>query len=374
MTAHGGAPVVLVGPGGGKVAVSPAWQGRVMTSAVDDAGPSLGFVHRAFIEAGKTGTAFDNYGGEDRFWLGPEGGQFGLYFAPGAPFAFDQWQTPHEMQEGAWTVASIDKNDGAPAAVHMTRTMHVVNHSKTAFDLAVKRSVRVLSADEAKKAFGTAIPAGAKWIAFESDNTVTNTGKAPWTKQTGLLSIWILGMYNPSPDTHVAIPYEKHATGPVLKDDYFGKVPADRLVVHGDEAAIVFSADGDFRSKIGVPPSRAKPVLGSYSRASHLFTVVAYDKPEGATDYVNSAWETQKAPFGGDVVNSYNDGAPAPGKPKLGGFYELETSSPAAALAPGQSVHHVHRTLHVVLDEAALEPFAVAVLGLKPALIAKPLH
>ena len=74
LRAHG--PVeVLTSPGGGVVVVSARWQGRVMTSAVEAHGASLGFIHRAFLEAGKTGTAFDNYGGEDRFWLGPEGGQ-----------------------------------------------------------------------------------------------------------------------------------------------------------------------------------------------------------------------------------------------------------------------------------------------------------
>ena len=35
-----------------------------------------------------------------------------------------------------------------------------------------------------------------------------------------------------------------------------------------------------------------------------------------------------------------------PGAPPLGPFYELETSSPALALAPGESAEHVHRTLH----------------------------
>ncbi len=62
-----------------------------MTSAVEGAGASLGFVNRAFIKSGKTATPFNNYGGEDRFWLGPEGGQFGLYFPPGKAFEFGNW-------------------------------------------------------------------------------------------------------------------------------------------------------------------------------------------------------------------------------------------------------------------------------------------
>ena len=53
----------------------------------------------------------------------------------------------------------------------------------------------------------------------------------------------------------------------------------------------------------------------------------------------------------------------APGKPSLGGFYEIESSSPAAALAPGESMRHVHTTLHVVGEDAALDVMAVKTLG-----------
>ena len=67
--------LVLRDADGGAVALSPLYQGRVMTSAVDPKGQSFGFLNRAFIEAGKTGTQFDNFGGEEWFWLGPEGGQ-----------------------------------------------------------------------------------------------------------------------------------------------------------------------------------------------------------------------------------------------------------------------------------------------------------
>ena len=75
-------------------------------------------------------------------------------------------------------------------------------------------------------------------------------------------------------------------------------------------------------------------------------------------------WEKQKEPFRGDVVNSYNDGAPKPGAKPLGPFYELETSSPAAALAPGKTAEHVHRTFHLQGDEPGLDRIARSVLGI----------
>jgi Family of unknown function (DUF6786) len=353
-----GATIVLESPGGGRVAVSPKYQGRVMTSAVAPGGPSLGFVHRTFITKGQTGTAFDNYGGEDRFWLGPEAGPFGLYFPRGAPFVFDKWQTPPSLQEGEWPV-----KERSPDSVLFERAMKVTNYAGTTFELAVTRTVRLLSAADVAARAGGPLPSGVKWVAFETENKITNTGKAPWTKASGLLSVWILGMYTPGPDTRVVIPFEKNAAASLVNDRYFGKVPAERLVVRDGPGVILFTCDGKYRSKIGLGPARAKPVLGSYSRAMKLLTLVRYDKPEGASDYVNSMWEKQREPFAGDVVNSYNDGPTEPGKASLGGFYELETSSPAAALAPGASLVHTHTTIHLSSDETTLDPIARRTLG-----------
>lgn len=355
-----GAVQVLESPGGGRVALSAKYQGRVMTSAVDPAGQSFGWIHRDFIAAAKTGTQFDNYGGEDRFWLGPEGGQFGLYFPPGKPFTFDVWQVPPALQEGAWEM------DGAtPTRAVFHKTMSVTNASGTVFTMAIERAVSLVDVPVAE---------GVRGVAFETVNTITNTGKAAWTRDTGLPSIWILAMFAPSPDARVIVPFE---TGPetrgtpIVNDAYFGKVPADRLAVHEDKGFLVFTCDGKARGKIGVGPARAKPMLGSYSARAKLLTVVQYEKPKVASPpYVNSMWEKQKDPFSGDVVNSYNDGSPGPGKAPLGGFYEIETSSPGAELAPGQSLVHAHRTFHLVGEAVSLEPLARKMLGVSLADVA----
>jgi hypothetical protein len=73
-------------------------------------------------------------------------------------------------------------------------------------------------------------------------------------------------------------------------------------------------------------------------------------------------WEIQREPYKGDVINSYNDGPPAPGKPPLGPFFELETSSPALKLSPAQHYTHVHRTFHLVGPEQELDRIARATL------------
>lgn len=371
LRAHGEV-IVLEGAAGARVAVSPAYQGRVMTSAASPDGASFGWIHRAFIDAKKTGTSFDNYGGEDRFWLGPEGSRFSLYFPSGSELVFDRWQVPHALQEGAWNVTERDAR-----RVRFAHTMEVTSRTGRAFRASVARTIALL--DEAALArFGERAQEAARglsWVGFESENVLTNAGSDAWTAETGLPSIWILGMYAPARDGHVVLPFRDAPgdTSPIVNDAYFGKVPAERLVVDRESKVIRFTSDGELRGKIGLAPSRATPVLGSYSRASRLLTVVTYaPAADPNAPYVSAAWDATTPPFGGDAINSYNDGPVGPGKPSLGGFYELETSSPAAALAPGASIAHAHATFHFVGDEAALDPLARAVLGVSLAEVAGP--
>jgi hypothetical protein len=350
---------VFESPGGGRVAVSAKYQGRVMTSAVEPNGRSLGFVNRKFIEEGKTGTQFDNYGGEDRFWLGPEGGQFALYFPANKPFAFSNWQTPHSMQEGEWSV-----KDESRTSVTFRKRMSLTNYAGKSFDIDVERNVALVTSDDAAKRLGVAVPASVRWVGFATTNTITNAGDAAWTPDTGLVSVWILGMFVPAPGTEVLVPFDTNGSGEIVNDRYFGKVPADRLTVNATDGFLRFKCDGQYRSKIGLGPSRAKAALGSYSEDSKLLTLVLYTKPSGATAYVNSMWEMQKEPYRGDVVNSYNDGPTEPGKPSLGGFYEIESSSPAAALGPGAKLTHVHQTFHLTGRREELDAISRKVLGI----------
>jgi hypothetical protein len=358
LTRHG-AVKVLRSPSGGRVAISGKYQARVMTSAVTAEGASLGFVNRAFIEAGKTGTAFDNYGGEDRFWLGPEGSRFALYFAPGKALEFANWQTPSAFQEGEWTAL-----DGATdLSVTFVKRLSLTNYAKTPLELEVRRKLSVLTSEQARAALGLSIPDELAWVGFESDNTLINQGQSALREATGLPSVWILGMFMPATDTRVIVPFEKAASGEIVNDRYFGKVSPERLHVDPAKGLALFKCDGQLRSKIGLGQARAKDVLGSYSAQSGLLTIVRFTRPHGTKRYVNNAWELAAPPYEGDVSNAYNDGPIEPGQPSLGGFYELESSSPAAALAPKASLQHVHQTYHFSGSRPALEAIALKVLG-----------
>jgi hypothetical protein len=238
----------------------------------------------------------------------------------------------------------------------------LANYSGATFELRLERRVSLLQRPDVERAVGLALSGSLRVVAFESENSLTNTGTAAWRKPTGLLSIWILGMFQPTPRTTVVIPHREAAgEGAVVNDAYFGKVPEDRLRVKG--GAVFFKGDGRHRSKIGLAPERAAGRLGSWDAERGVLTIVTYTPSDPGAEFVNSMWEIQKEPYRGDVVNSYNDGPPAPGARPLGPFYELETSSPAAALAPGERLRHVHRTFHFQGERAELDALARALLG-----------
>lgn len=362
--------VELTTEDGARVAICPEWQGRVMTSTCAGLdGPSFGFIHKEFIEAGKPDLHFNNYGAEDRVWLSPEGGQFSLWFKPGAPQNLANWFTPPAFNEGAFAVTS-GAND---PFYRMSKPMKLENASGTKFDLMVTRDVRLLTAEDVKKLFGEKAAdriaaKGVKRVGYETVNTIANQGPA-MSKEKGLVSIWMLGMFNAGPKSVIIMPYkagDESSLGPVVKSDYFGPVPPDRLKILPE--AILFRADRNYRSKIGTSQKRARNVAGSIDFDLGVLTLVQFSMPEDPTQnlYMNNMWELpQKEPYVGDVANAYNDGPPAPGQKGLGPFYEIESLSPAKPLATGESLAHHHRTLHIQADMATLAALAKEVLGVE---------
>lgn len=343
-----------------KVALAPAWQGRVMTStAGGNSGHSFGWVNRELIASGKLEPHINVFGGEDRFWLGPEGGQYSIFFAKGAKFEISDWYTPPALDTLPFRVARQSRS-----SVTFHADFSVTNYSGTEFQVGVERRVELLPPKKAVSSLGLELGQELKVVAYESKNKLSNSGRTPWTKEAGLLSIWILGMFNASPETAIVAPIESGSEaelGRKVTSDYFGTIPADRLVVKDN--VVFFKADANYRSKIGINPQRSKGALGSYDAQHRVLTIVQFTQPKGVSDYVNSLWKLQDDPYAGDAANAYNDGPTAPGAKQLGQFYELESSSPAAALKPGKSLVHRHRTIHLAGPEDQLDKASRAALG-----------
>ncbi|MDN5201479.1 hypothetical protein QQ008_08905 [Fulvivirgaceae bacterium BMA10] len=334
--------LVVLKNGNAQVIVSPALQGRVLTSTAEGAkGQSFGWLNHDLIASGEQMEHFNPIGGEERFWLGPEGGQFSIYFKPESSFDFENWYVPKEIDTEPFELVSSSSSQAS-----FKKQMQLTNYSNTVFNLNVSRTIKLLNNQEISSALDTELTENIQAVGFESENIISNNGENNWDKNSGMLSIWILSMLNPSPSTAVVVPFkegDETELGKIVTDDYFGKVPSDRLIVKDE--VLFFKADGKKRSKIGLSPQRALPIAGSYDAQNQVLTIAQFTLPENNHDYVNSLWEIQDKPFAGDAVNSYNDG-PLDNGDQLGPFYEIESSSPAANLAAGESLTHIHRTFH----------------------------
>ena len=342
-----------------QIAVVPTYQGRVMTStALGPKGVSFGWINRELIASGKINPHINAYGGEDRFWMGPEGGQFSIFFKPGDPFDLEHWQTPAVIDSVPYAVVALDDRK-----VSFRHQAEVVNYSETRFNIQIDRTIELLDRETVSQVIGN-IGTDVPLVSYRTINTITNQGIEDWNKDQGLLSIWILGMFKSSPTTTVVIPYtqgSEEKLGPIVNDNYFGDVPDDRLVITDNH--IFFKTDGAFRSKIGITPQRSRSISGSYDWKAGLVTIAHFQQPSNVLDYVNSMWKIQEDPYRGDVINSYNDGPPSPSYQPLSSFYEIETSSPAAVLRAGESITHIHTTIHLTGVPSTLDPILEHSLG-----------
>jgi len=364
--------IVLKAPTGqSRVAVMPTLQGRVMTSTAGSPSKlSYGWINRPLFEAGEISPHTNAFGGEERIWLGPEGGQYSIFFAAGSEFTRANWYTPKLIDVDTWDVAAQTEQ-----SVLFTKEATLTNYSGSTFQIQLKREVRVLDNQAALGALGVPDDSRLTSVAYQTVNDLYNAGQEPWDRKTGLLMIWLLGRFNPSPHTTIVVPFEAGSVeqlGPVVDDDYYSKVPVDRLKVA--DGTVFFRGDGDHRSKIGMTAQRAKGVVGSFDASNRTLTIIKYTTGLPGDLYVNQKWEVQDLPYSdGDVVNAYNGGPSASGARTVAPFYELESSSPARELKPGERMRYIQTTSHFQGDTLALDELAKAALGVSIEQITKAL-
>ncbi|RFS21803.1 hypothetical protein DVR12_14185 [Chitinophaga silvatica] len=344
--------IVLTHPDGkSQVVVTGDYQARVMTSTTGgNDGKSYGWINYNLVSAHKLNPHINAFGGEERFWLGPEGGQYSLFFPAGKTFEFDNWQTPPLIDTVHYQMTAH-----SDTSVTYEQSGVLQNYSGSNFPVKITRSVRLLGQVDINTALGFTLPQGVTAVAYETDNAVTNVGDSAWQQQNGLLSIWLLGMFRPSDQTAIVAPFKgiENAKG-YITDDYFGKIADKNLLVK--DSLLLFRADGKARGKLGLSPVVAKSGAGSIDLEHNTLTVLFYEVvPTGS--YVNSKWELQKEPFKGDAVNCYNDGPLADGT-QMGPFYEVESSSAALPLKPGESLKYRQTTMHFEGSKEALQSLA----------------
>jgi len=340
--------------GAAEVVISAKYQGKVFTSTAEgDTGKSFGWINYKAFD-GPVDPHMNAYGGEDRLWLGPEGGKFALFFKKDAKMVFENCATPAPFDHESWKIAGISDHE-----ISLTKNMSLVNYKGTQLYLKVDRKISILERNDISNILKMHVDSAVKVVGIKTDNTITNTGKDEWTKQTGAPCLWNLDMFTPSSSATIVIPYDEKASGKVATTDYFGQIPSDRVTTK--KGHLFFKADGKSRGKLGMTAARTLTVAGSYDAANNVLSVILFDADKKAI-YLNQEWKTNKDPLIGDAVNAYNDG-PLTNGGQLGPFYELESVSPAAFLKPDEKLTHQHYIFHFTGDTAGLNAISSRILG-----------
>ncbi len=340
-----------------QIIVSPKYQGKVFTSTTEGCdGASIGWVNYDAFDVEELNEHINSYGGENRYWIGPEGGPYSIFFAPNKPQDFDHWHTPSAIDTEAWEIAKQSDR-----GVALTKEIAVTNYKGVELKVKVDRTITMLANSDIKQLLGVA-NSKAKSVAYATDHCITNINDFDWTEETGAVCSWLLDMYPVSESAITIVPYHEGAEaelGRVVTSNYFGEVPAERLKDKG--GILLFKTDGKFRSKIGMNPKRTKAIAANYAPERKLLTIILYDVDREGV-YLNQEWNPTCEPFNGDALNAYNDGILEDGT-QMGPFLELESCSPAAFLAVGDSQQHRHNVFHFVGEESELSIITEKCLG-----------
>lgn len=342
-----------------QVIVSAKYQGKVFTSTANGLeGNSLGFVNHDVLNSETIDEHMNGYGGENRFWLGPEGGQYSVYFEKGKEQIYDNWHTPKPIDTEAWDIVSSDSKQAT-----LRKTMEVTNYQGNKLNLNVDRKITMMDITNIYGSLGLqSIIEGVDAVGYVTDNKITNLNDYAWTKETGTICIWMLDMFIPAPKALTVIPFnvgDEKELGIVATTDYFGEIPADRLKIK--DGILYLKTDGKFRSKLGMNGKRTKAIAGNYDPDSKRLTITTYDVEKDAI-YLNQEWNPAKDPLVGDAMNAYNDGPLEDGS-IMGPFLEVESVSPAAFLKPSESLSHKHTVYHFIGEPDKLTIITEKLLG-----------
>ncbi len=338
-----------------RVVVSAKYQGKVFTSTFNGMqGDSLGYINYEAFAKVTPGAHMNGFGGENRLWIGPEGGEYSLFFAPNTPQVYANWYTPKAVDTEPWEVV-----DSSFANIVMRKAMEMKNYKGCTLRFTVEREVVLLEKKQISDALQGANIGGVNCVAYATYNTITNTDTKPWTTETGGVCLWLMDMLPVSDHCVCILPLAEGAGLPAVTSSYFGTVPPNRLwEVPG---AVILKADGKYRSKVGVPPAVCVGRAGCYDAQRGVLTVVTFDS-DATKPYLNQLWEPNAHPLGGEVLHAYNDG-PLEDGTLMGPFLELESSSPAAFLGKEEKLKHTHSVFHFAGEREVLDKLSANLLG-----------
>ncbi len=345
-------PIILKTGENRQVLVSAEYQGRVMTSTSNGAkGDSYGWFNKRIISSDTVNKSICSLGSAGRIWFGPDQGPYSIFHEINTTTGKAEYAAPKDLNTLPFKVYKQTQT-----SVELGNTLHLENLKGFEFDIDVKREINILSQKNIEDNLDIDLGKKVKFVGFKTKTSMKNVGDKDWSKTTGLLSLWDLGCFYPTPKTTVVIPLKGDAKEATI---YFTEIDDTRIAIKNN--VIFYKADANYLNKIGTLPEHTLPYFGSYSPELNLLTIVQFSF-DGDRDYVNSHSVNIQEQYRGDVINVFNDGKIGNIGP-FGPFYELETSSPAKALKIGERIQHTHKTYHFEGSKKVLNQITKHVLG-----------
>jgi hypothetical protein len=321
--------IELYDQSGGRVAICPEWNGRVLTSTNGGLeGDSFGYVNVQAIETDRC----EDLGGEN----------LGTF----SPLRY------------SYSVESIKKHRAL-----LERTHRMADSNGVSVEFHHTREISLLSPFQAGEIFADAVPEGAAAVMEILERSdVVSVGFcvecAVRAQEKAHLAGRQRGMFNASPHTAVIVSAPPvFSPEPFSADvDYLGGAPHGRIR-HLDEALLI-KADGQGRCQVTMPFANAPPVFGAIERKSGTLTLWSFDLPD---DY----------PGTDDMIRIYNPGRSQGGESDWATYYEMNFFSAVREVSPEHPLEHVQSTLHINADNAILDELIQKIFGLSLESIAR---
>ena len=300
---------------GGRVAVCPEWNGRIVTSTCEGLeGDSFGFANVQAMDTGR----FEDFGGEDQWTISPLIHSFVVEYIK-------------EQKAVLQRTLSMPDANGAPTEFHLSRTISLLNPHNigTLFDDSVAES---LDRDNVSV------------VCFHTENTV-------WAREPVWVASRQRGMFNASPhrciivSTPPANEFEPDPFPSII--DYLGNSPHSRI--RHLEQAMLIRADGQKGCRVTIPFSHSPPIFGAVELRLGSLTLWTFDVPGDSEE---------------DEILIYNSGYAHGSKLDWATYYETNCFSAAQNVQPEQLLTYCQGTLHLnaenkILGEIIREVFGV---------------
>ena len=307
---------------GGRVAVCPDWNGRVLTSTNGGLeGDSFGYINVQAIDT----DCYEDFGGEDQWTLSP------LIYT----YSIESIKANHTILQRTHQMADAN---GTPVEFHLTRTISLLSRYQAGAMFADALADALEQNDVSV-------------VCFHTENTVR-------LQERAYVACRQRGMFNASPSTAVIVsePPVSFTPEPFSADiDYLGGAPHGR--VRHLPKTLLIRADGHGRCQVTIPFATAPPIFGAIERWSGTLTLWTYDLPNGSEE--------------NDMIRMYNPGHSHGNELDWATYYEMNCFSAVREVVPECPLTYSQCTLHINADNALLDELIQQIFGVSLQEIAK---